>query len=402
MSSAQTHRPPSATRAATRATKSAASARRLLGRARRVVDRAVVGPRVVVARGAVVVVAVGGVRRVAARRPHEVDRRPVDRHEQRPRLGGQRAQVAGVAGAEDVGEVDARRVHAGLLQHACSHGACAHSGSQKPPCQPSPKRARCDVDAGADLQAQAGVGGQQRQDRVRRRAGPRRERREGGQEVVRQALERRAAYSPAARSSSAATARVARRLDVERVRRGPHVAQEGPAALESARRLELVAQHRRQRERHRRARVAARRAAAGRRWRSPPTATPRRTATSRSPPRREDASAGRWRGGRAHGRSTATKSSARSRSRSAAQGEVARGDRGHEAVVERLGQPQRGVDRSHPRAAPARATRSARAWNSPWSSTEPKCASHSARNSSARYSRRCHGLPERSAPAAPA
>ena len=28
----------------------------------------------------------------------------------------------------------------------------------------------------------------------------------------------------------------------------------------------------------------------------------------------------------------------------------------------------------------------------------PKCASHRARNSSARYSRRCHGLSERSAP----
>ena len=33
-----------------------------------------------------------------------------------PALGGQRAQMARVAGAEDVGEVDARRVHAGLLE----------------------------------------------------------------------------------------------------------------------------------------------------------------------------------------------------------------------------------------------------------------------------------------------
>ena len=39
-----------------------------------------------------------------------------------------------------------------------------------------------------------------------------------------------------------------------------------------------------------------------------------------------------------------------------------------------------------------------RAWKSPSSSTAPKTLSQSARNSSARYSLRCHGLSDFSAP----
>ena len=194
------------TRAATRATKSRRVARRLLGRARRVVDGAVVGPRVVVARGAVVVVAVGGVRRIAARRPHEVDRRAIDGHEQRPGLGGQRAQVARVARAEDVGEVDARRVHAGLLQQPVQPRR-VRALRQPEAAAPAVAEARAvRLDPGAHLQAHAGVGGQQRQDaRASRRSStprtaPARPRRSSGRRSSARA------YSPAARSSSAATA----------------------------------------------------------------------------------------------------------------------------------------------------------------------------------------------------
>ena len=42
--------------------------------------------------------------------------------------------------------------------------------------------------------------------------------------------------------------------------------------------------------------------------------------------------------------------------------------------------------------------RSLRAWKSPWISTRSKLDSHSARNSSARYSRTCHGLSDFGAP----
>ncbi len=98
-------------------------------------------------------------------------------------------------------------------------------------------------------------------------------------------------------------------------------------ALLHAGRLELVAQHRRERERQRRAARRAARAAAGSCRRSPPTATPRRTATCRSPRRRACACAARspahrrpparqpWtRPDRGHGytRHTAMKSSAAS------------------------------------------------------------------------------------------
>ena len=240
-------------------------------------------------------------------------------------------------------------------KHPCSHGALRALG-QPEAAAPAVAEARAvRLDAGAHLQAHARVGGQQRQHRVRRRAGPRREGRQRG----------RAGRPAGARSATRVLARralelgrhggVVGRLDVERVRGRAHVAQEGAAALERARRLELVAQHRRQRERERRARLAARRAAAGRRSRSPPTATPRRTATSRSPRRRADGSAGRWPGGP---RSWLQHGHEVQRAIEVAlgpQGEVARGDGGHEAVVERLGQPQRGMDPIPARrAAPAR------------------------------------------------
>ena len=71
-----------------------------------------------------------------------------------------------------------------------------------------------------------------------------------------------------------------------------------------------------------------------------------------------------------------------------AQREVAHRDRGREAVVERLrdAAARRGSSPSRRRSIATWWARSLRAWKRPSSSTEPKCRSHSARNSAARYS----------------
>ena len=109
-------RPPPRTRAATRATKSAASRGDLPARAVRVVGRAVVGPGAMVVLREGVVVAVGRVRGVAAVAPDELDHGAVQRHEQRPGRRAPGPQVPWVGRAEDVGEVDAGGVDAGLLE----------------------------------------------------------------------------------------------------------------------------------------------------------------------------------------------------------------------------------------------------------------------------------------------
>ena len=132
------------------------------------------------------------------------------------------------------------------------------------------------------------------------------------------------------------------RLDVEPVRGGPDLAQEGEAALERARRLELVAQHRRQRQRDAPGMVVEhveqRQVAGGDRLPQPLLAErPRPEALDVGHVRVEDDREP------AHGRSTARKSSARS-SPDAPQREVARRDRRREAVVERLGDAQPRVD----------------------------------------------------------
>ena len=117
----------------------------------------------------------------------------------------------------------------------------------------------------------------------------------------------------------------------------------------------------------------ARRAAAGRRSRSPPTATPRRTATSRSPRRRACGCAGRWRA-RPGGRLMAAvrrAGPARGRALPPAQREVAHGDRRREAVVEALGDAEaaRGRRPSRPCSIANWWARSLRAWKSPSRST---------------------------------
>ena len=60
--------------------------------------------------------------------------------------------------------------------------------------------------------------------------------------------------------------------------------------------------------------------------------------------------------------------------------------------------PSAACTRSQPARSASSCARSMRAWKRPSSSTSPKTLSHSARNSSARYSFRCHGLSDFSAP----
>ena len=105
----------------------------------------------------------------------------------------------------------------------------------------------------------------------------------------------------------------------------------------------------------------------------------------------------------AHGRQTARKSSARSRSpRRRAQHEVGGGDRRREAVVEGLGQAQPRVDGIPARLSASSWARSLRAWKRPCSSTRREVRPAERSNSSRRYSCMCHGLSELAAPGAPA
>src|SRR5689334_23539985 len=77
---------------------------------------------------------------------------------------------------------------------------------------------------------------------------------------------------------------------------------------------------------------------------SPPRATPRQTATSRSPPRRACGSAGRSRGDRASSGPADGDEVQRAIEVPAAQREVLHADSGDEAVVEALGEPELRVD----------------------------------------------------------
>ena len=156
-----------------------------------------------------------------------------------------------------------------------SPGTYAHSGSQNPPPQ-SPKRRSCDGDPGGQLQAQAGVAGQQRKQRVGGRRGPqlhRASRRSRASAPIRSRLLERRHGAPRSRPRRAAPRRpararrcasspressscTARRVSPRKPSsRSPAVARQG---------LELVAQHRRDAQRDRRLDLArAGRSAAG-------------------------------------------------------------------------------------------------------------------------------------------
>ena len=110
-------------------------------------------------------VAVVAVRRVAARVPDAVDRRRgrAGRARSRPRLRrGPRSPSTSVQSTQVT-------CTPASSSSSSSHGACAHSGSQKPPSQ-APKRRAVRRDPGLQLQADAGVGGQQREHGVGGRA----------------------------------------------------------------------------------------------------------------------------------------------------------------------------------------------------------------------------------------
>ena len=143
-----------------------------LGQRGAAVVRAAVDPPGAVAMGGVaVVVAVGGARRVAAPIPDPRDRQPVDRPQHRSLLGRHRRQVRGAAEPEARGQLDAGGADAGRLERAVQPlGVRAFGQPQAalPRAEAGPVRG----DPGLQLQRQTGVGGDQRQHRMRRRGGP--------------------------------------------------------------------------------------------------------------------------------------------------------------------------------------------------------------------------------------
>ena len=245
-----------------------------------------------------VVVAVGGARRVAALPPDQVDRLAVDRQQRRSVVRLERPQVVAASPSPRLpGELDAGRVDA-LLEHAAvqpgSVSAFGQPEAAVPVAEPVPVRldpdAQLQVDRLVERPAAAGSRGWPR--RSRSRGGRVPEQRRSLRFESLRVCRRRRAYSAAERSSSATAACLSLRLadlDVEAVRLGTDLLEEPNAALDRARRLELVAQHRRQRQRELLpARAPGRsrrtRAAAARSWLPrPPKATPRRRARCQSP-----------------------------------------------------------------------------------------------------------------------
>ena len=169
VSSAQQSSPPPATRSDRTLDE---VARVLAGQRERrlaVVRPAGVVPRPEVVHGAAVVVAVGVVDRVAvAVVPDQLDRLPVDRHGHRPGLGGDRAEVVE---ALDPRLVDAERAHAVVGEVALEPGR-VRALRQPEAAAPVAEAAHVGRPAGGQLQAQAGVGGQHRQQRVGRARRP--------------------------------------------------------------------------------------------------------------------------------------------------------------------------------------------------------------------------------------
>ena len=129
--------PASRRRASVRATKSAACSRASASARAVVVGAAVVAPRVVVVDRVVVVVAVRPARRIAPLAPHE--RRSSRGRSARAARPTRRRADAGARGAPSpkrlVSSTQTARTPASSSAGS-SHGAYAHSGSQKPPRQP--------------------------------------------------------------------------------------------------------------------------------------------------------------------------------------------------------------------------------------------------------------------------
>ena len=223
----------------------------LLGRPRRVVGRAVDRPRRVAVLGVAARVAVGGRRRIAAR---GATRGRSARGRSAPAAGRRRCAAAAAGPASREPSTSVRSTQTACTpassSSGSSHGACPHSGSQKPPSQ-CPKRSRCEAmpaptwsrtpAAVASSGSTAWVA-----DEVQLTCGanaPTRSPPRASKRSAARAYRRRRALELARHRG------VVGRRDVAPVRLRPDLAQEGEEALGHAAGLELVAQHRGQRER---------------------------------------------------------------------------------------------------------------------------------------------------------
>ena len=222
-----------------------------------VVGAPVVAPRVVVVDGVVVVVAVGAAGGVARIAPHELDRRAVDRHEREPGVAEPWPQVLVGARAEAGGELHARAPRPRLTQDRRKPGRVGALGQ---PEAAGPRLAEARPvrgHAAVHLHPRPGIGGEQRQYRMRRRGGPLRVGREAREQVAAarlQALERALVVAVGALELAGQLV-VPRRAQPGRVLgvgAPAYIAHEGAEALGDPRRLELVAQHGRERQRDRR------------------------------------------------------------------------------------------------------------------------------------------------------
>ena len=261
VSTANTQSPPPATRSLTRATKSAASPAGRRRCALGVVGRAVVAPGAMAVRGERVVVAVGRVGGVAVAAPDELDRRAVDRHEQR---AGRRAQwTQMLVGPEHVRQVDADRMHAGCLEQDVEPRRVRALGQPQAAlpalAEARAMRRRCRRAAAAGRRPWWRAAGAPRASPTTStwRGGPSAPSRppavalERGEARARPVVARRRVLE---RGDDAGVAGGRRRCRGGATRRGCR-RRNCRAALERAGRLELVAEHRRQRQRDRRAAV---------------------------------------------------------------------------------------------------------------------------------------------------
>jgi hypothetical protein len=163
---------------------------------------------------------------------------------------------------EHVGEVDAGRVHARLLEQRVEPGSVRALGQPEAAGPLAALRAAAEgLDPGPYLQPHAGVGGAQRQHRVRGRRRPRRPRHQRPEHVAAERVEARGRARVVGAGAlhlvgQHVLAALAQGGDVERVRPRTHIAQEGEEARAGgtvvAERLELVAEDRRDRQRQRR------------------------------------------------------------------------------------------------------------------------------------------------------
>ena len=92
----------------------------------------------------------------------------VDRHEQHPGLGHDRAQMLGGAEAEAVGQLDAHGAHAGSVEQRRRATERMRTRAARSRRASLAETAAMSRDPGSDLQAHTGVGGELRQDRVGR------------------------------------------------------------------------------------------------------------------------------------------------------------------------------------------------------------------------------------------